>query len=231
MDLVHFLLNIISITEIVPIIDILQFKEVSNVYYLSCNHRERIVYQKIFNDNNIRAAALDVNFGASYKMVNSLNTVGIVLDTSCNAWTEVLNYFPCNIAFKNPFKWLIFTHDLLATANVISNYSIEIDSDVTIVIKNRDAYELYEVFHTDYSKGVFTIKNVGYWNSTLNMEVFPRRDLTGVVIKTPVVITEKVVQETFGEYLSKPKKNQVDSLHKLKFYALLNYIKDIYNFR
>nr|QIJ45770.1 ionotropic receptor [Glyphodes pyloalis] len=57
-----------------------------------------------------------------------------------------------------------------------------------------------------------------------------KRDLQGLVMRTPVVVTDKVTGETFEEHINKPKSNQVDSLHKLKFIALLNYICDIYNF-
>nr|QEE82786.1 ionotropic receptor 64a [Conogethes pinicolalis] len=228
MALVNFFFNFISVTDIVPTIDILRFKDVNNVYYLNC-HNEEIMNHKIFNDNNFQAASLNANLG-SIKIPYSYNRMGIMLNTSCSNWTRAFNNVPSNIAFKYQFKWIVFTDDLLKTANILTNYSIDIDSDFTIVVKNKDVYDLYDYYVKNYANETFSIKKVGYWNRILHMNKVHRRDLTGLTIKSPVVVIDKLVQETFEEYLSKPKNYIVDSLHKLKFVALLKYIRDIYNF-
>lgn len=230
MDFANFFLNFVSISEISLIIEFIKFKEVNNLYTLSCHSQEKILFHKIFNYNNVQAAVLDIN-QSSKNIPYSYNTIGVIVNSLCDDWGQILNYFPPEIAFKNQFKWAIFTNDLLPVFNTLANYSIEVDSDVTIAVKIGNAYELYEVFHKGCPRGELTIRNVGFWNTSLYMDAKHRRDMTGVVIKSPVVITDKVARETFLDYLSKRKKNQVDSLHKLKFFALLNYIREMYNFR
>ncbi|XP_063830540.1 ionotropic receptor 75a-like [Ostrinia nubilalis] len=225
---INYLLNFISIAEISLVIDLLKLKEIQNVVNINCDGQKSIFHHKILNDNNIHASYWSLNSTDQNMMQRSYHKTGVILDASCSNWEQALNNFD-NSMFRNEFIWLIITEDLLSTARSLSNCPIEIDSDVTVALKTNGIFMLYEVFHTNYSSGVISIRNVGYWDTTLHIATSSRRDLQGLKMRCPVVVTDKVVHQTFEEYLSKHQVFQVDSLHKLKFVALLNYIRDMYN--
>lgn len=226
----NYFLNFISIAEISLIIDLLKFKDIGNVVNINCDTQKSIFLHKMFNDNTIHAAYWNINSDKN-EMPNSYRKTGIILNASCSNWAQAFNNISDYSIFKNQFIWFVLTEDFLSTVRSLSSYPIEIDSDVTVVHKTDGFYKLYEVYYRNYSNGVLSIREIGYWDTFLRVNSSNRNDLHGLVMRCPVVVTDKVVQETFEEYLSKPKKNQVDSLHKLKFFALLNYIRDMYNIR
>nr|UVB79162.1 ionotropic receptor 64a [Heortia vitessoides] len=228
MNFVNLFLNFAYFSEFSVVTDVLNEKGVSEVININCYNKDTILWQKLFNYKNIKTANFHPKRQLSKLSLNHIKT-GIIINTLCLDWKHALKAFPEDI-FKSRFVWIVITDDLLSTANVLSNYPIEIDSDVTIILKSRGNYELYEVYHIDYSKGTFSIREIGNWNSTLHMTNVGRRDVSGLIIKFTVVVTEKIVNETLKQYLSRPRNYKIDSLHKLKFYELINYIRDLYNF-
>ncbi|CAG9795895.1 unnamed protein product [Diatraea saccharalis] len=230
MNLANLYLNLVYAIDIFPVLDFFKERGVKYVINANCNNQAKIIWHKLFNENNIIGASIDIDNANVKELVYTHNKLGIFLNTSCEDWSEAFNNFPGNIYFKSSFTWLIYTEDIVSTTNVLSNYSIEIDSDVTVISKFNDNYKFYEVFHTDYFYGKFYVRYVGYWKKNLKLNKIDKRSLTGLSIKCFVVVTVKLENETFEQYLYQPKNYTGDSIHRLKFVTLLNHIRDMYNF-
>ncbi|KAL4704264.1 hypothetical protein ACJJTC_016282 [Scirpophaga incertulas] len=222
--------NLTFLLDMYPVLDILNFKAVNHVVDINCNNYGDIIRQKIFNKNEIIAGTLAAKCDLVPNPSLNCNKLGIIVNTSCYNWQNSISCFSEERGFKSPYLWLIYAEDLNKTVLALSNHRIEIDSDVIIILKENGEYTIYEVFHTDYAKGTFTIRPLGYWKKKLYINKSKRIDMSNVHIKCPVVITDKIVNEPFMKFLMNPNKKTVDSLHKLKFFSVFSYIRDMYNF-
>ncbi|CAH0401172.1 unnamed protein product [Chilo suppressalis] len=229
MNLVDLYLNLVYAMNILPLRDFFKERGVTNVINVNCNQKTIFWHSKLFNDYNIYLASIDTKVNVS-EIPYGLNKMGIVVNSSCEDWLQAFYYVAKNISFKSSFVWLIVSEDIESTANALSNYSIEIDSDVTILSKEMDIYNFYEVYHTYYFYGKLSVRYVGFWNEHLQIIRGGKRDISGLRIKCFMALTVKLKNETFEEHIKKPKISNGDSLHRLKFVALLNHIRDMFNF-
>ncbi|XP_059059083.1 ionotropic receptor 75a-like [Achroia grisella] len=228
----YFILHLFSIANKNIIIDFLTYKHLNNIVILHCNRPSDIIYiQKLFYKKNIQVKTLEIRSNnTSYQISSNKSKVGIVLDTSCDGWSQIFTSFVTENIFKT-FIWTIMTDNLSATAHVLNQQPIDIDSDVIIACRNGEIYRLYEVYNTGYySNGTYKLNEVGFWDNEIIINKSFRRDLSGVILKCPVVITEKVENETYVDYLVKSRKPHIDSLHKLKFFTMLLYLQDMYSY-
>lgn len=237
MDLVTFNLifsNFISMQQTFLLIDLFNHNNIYNIVNFHCNRPEYLVsMQKLFNNNKILVANLKTNGSGSYKISHSYKKLGVVLNTSCDGWQMAFQLISMEDVFKSPFNWFITTENLTATVDILSHYPIEVDSEVTVIYKTgENIFELYEVYNTGFfTHGRFVIKKIGYWDSKLWIEKRNRTDLIGVTLKCTVVVTQRVANETFEEYVERSKLSKSDTLHKLKYFTLLKYLRDMYSIR
>nr|ARO70551.1 antennal ionotropic receptor IR7d.3 [Dendrolimus punctatus] len=226
-----------TFVDILTIINILQYKNINNVNIIHCDKSfDIITAHKMFAQNKMRTGFLNIGDDVTRNINKHNPTIGIVLNTACESWKDTFDNIDTTNSFRYPFVWLIITNDVSATVNVLSQYPIQVDADVTIMYKSNDTketFELYETFNTGFnSNGTFQVQYKGPWNSTKNKtNIFlTRMDLTGVLIKVTVVVTRNIINETIEESLVNGAKDGMDSLHKLKFFMILKYIQDMYNF-
>ncbi|KAG6450986.1 hypothetical protein O3G_MSEX006868 [Manduca sexta] len=167
------------------------------------------------------------------KLVGTRLSKGILDHTAMNDWLNT-----CYFTKALTEELLQLTADGVPvcvvrpfTVKELSQHPIEIDSDTTIADKTENVYDLYEIYNTGFKKnGIFKTVHIGDWRSSLNIEHPKRRnDLSGVVLSCPVVVLKKLEEETFEHYLMQATHVGFDSLHKLKYITLLNYLKDMYN--
>lgn len=216
--------------EISLLIDIFQHKNINNAVNFYCvTAKTAVCIQKVFYNHHIRISSQSVK--NTSKIPISYSKIGIIVNTSCTDLSLLLEHLKAP-DFNNPFNWFIFAENLTSAVNLLSQYPIELNSDVTVIHRSDNIHFLYEVYNTGIdTKGRFFVKPIGYWNSTLHIEERKRMDLSGVVLRCTVVITQKVTNETFEEYVERSKLSKSDTLHKLKYYSLLKYLRDMYNFR
>nr|QEI46868.1 ionotropic receptor 64a [Galleria mellonella] len=228
----YLLLHFLSIANKSFITDFLLYKHLNNAVIFHCNKPKDILFiQKLFHKNDIQVLTLEVENHKSYQISNYKSKVGVIVDASCDSWPLIFNEFSTEKLFKSSFIWAVMTEDLSSTTHVLYQQPIDIDSDVVIAYRNGKIYDLYEVYNTGYySNGIYKLRKVGHWNDTLHVWKSPRYDMSGVILKCPLVITEKVVNETYEDYLIRPKKSQIDSLHKLKFFTVLMYLQEMFNY-
>ncbi|CAH2242305.1 jg25219 [Pararge aegeria aegeria] len=160
--------------------------------------------------------------------------IGVILDTSCEFWSTSLGFIDESY-FGSSYIWLIRTDDLASTVATLSKFPIEINSDVILITRSGEKYmfELHEVYNKGfYTKGSFVVNHVGHWDSKLYLKKKKRYDLMGVVLKCVVVVVDPIINQTFEHYLeqTRPEDSIVDSLHKLKFFTLVKYLANIFNF-
>uniref|UniRef100_A0A2A4JDU9 Uncharacterized protein n=1 Tax=Heliothis virescens TaxID=7102 RepID=A0A2A4JDU9_HELVI len=158
---------------------------------------------------------------------------GIVVDTACEGWNSVLD--SGTVSFKD-YSFIMITENLPLILETLSRYPIKVDSDVIVAHKLNQTFNLYEVYHTGYkSKGKYVTRLIGNWNSSLYIEDLNRWDLGGAFVKTAVVIVNptRLTNQTVERYMEKPFRMQVkvDTVHRMKFFILLRYMRDMYNFR
>lgn len=232
----RFLLNYLLVKEISFLIDIFKYKNINNGVIFDCNS-QTLSNVKMFNEDHIKISSknLDrINF-TDFIIPHNYHKVGIVLNASCNGWANI--FYDKNFTyFKSPFTWVILTENLTETIYSMSQYNLEIDSDVTIAYDRDKSFDLFEIFNTGFrQKGVFVERKMGFWNKTLHLKKEHRRDLRGLVLRSVVVINQnqKVVNTTFLRYLEteRPSLTTVDPMHKFKFFEVLKYIRDMYNIR
>lgn len=236
-------MNIISLnlflTAILPIefsvlTKIFKYENIYNAVNFHCdNPSTEISILKMFAANQIKTSSFHTKNTTSFAIPYYYPRIGMIVNTSCTNWFTVLDNLKATDIFKSPFKWFIIAEDFNSTIGVLSQYPIEINSDVTIIKKIDDnIFNLHEVYNTGfYTSGRLKVERVGRWDSSLRMEKRRRTDLTGVKMKCTVVITQKVMNETFETYTERSKLSKSDTLHKLKYYTLLKYLRDMYNMR
>nr|AMM70645.1 ionotropic receptor 64a [Heliconius melpomene rosina] len=231
MDLLKFALilnfTIIMVLPVPVYIEILKSRNIGNVILSHCN-RNIIESQKNLIANNIRSVFLANSTDLSNL---SYAKVGFILDTHCESWNQIFNVVDERF-FRGPFTWLVNTDDLNSTVDVLSKYPIDINSDFIVITKNRKVFNLYEVYSKGfYTNGSFIVRDLGHFDSELHLKRNIRADLTGVVLKCVVVIVDPIVNETFEHYLENTSPGKlIDSVHKLKFFRLMKYLQNIYNF-
>ncbi|XP_063385657.1 ionotropic receptor 75a-like isoform X1 [Cydia fagiglandana] len=225
------LFTILSIAEIDLIRDVFKYKNLHFGTIFHCSKPENaICLQKSLKKIDLRFSSTKMNSNASHLKQTNDSRVGIVLKTSCQNWTKVFEHFDFNLFKKSLYSWLIFTDDVSSTSEALSRYPIEVDSDVTIISRQEKSYDIFEVYNTGYfTNGRYHVEPVGYWYYKLCMKGHRRTNLDGIVLRSAVVVTHGIGHQTFEEYISRLKP-EVDSLHKLKYFTLLNYLREMYNF-
>lgn len=228
-----FLIAILPI-EFSVLNKIFKHDNINNAVNFHCNNANReITIWKMFTANQVKTSSFRIKYNTSFAIPYYYPRIGMILNTSCNNWFTVLDNLRATSMFKSPFKWFIMAEDFNSTVTVLSQYPIEIDSDITIIEKTTGKmFNLYEMYNTGfYTSGQVKVEMIGIWNSSLRMERRRRMDFTGVKLKCTVVITQKVVNETFEAYTERSKLSKSDTLHKLKYFTLLQYLRDMYNMR
>ncbi|XP_052743922.1 uncharacterized protein LOC128199247 [Bicyclus anynana] len=222
------------VTAISLILDLLKFKNIENGVILNCNSsNDNIVFfQKTLNENNMKVSSFQIGKSPT---LDGFSKIGLVLDASCELWNNTLDLVD-ETYFRSSYTWLIKTDDLASTVDAWSKFPIEINSDVILITKGGEpnVFYLHEVYNKGfYTKGSLVVRNLGYWASKLYLKQKERYDLTGVVLKCVVVVVDPIVNQTFEQYLeqTKPEDSIVDSLHKLKFFTIVKYLANMYNFR
>lgn len=230
----NLFLTAIFPTEFHVLIEIFNNEYIKNAVNFHCNNADtEIAILKMFAANQVRTSSFQTDSNTSFTVPYYYQRIGMILNTSCDNWSAVLDNLRVKAMFKSPFKWFVNTDDINSTVSVLSQYPIEIDSDITIIQKvNKKVFNLYEVYNTGfYTSGQVKVEKIGYWDSSLRMEKHRRTDLSGVKLKCTVVITQKVVNETFEVYTERSKVSKSDTLHKLKYFTLLKYLREMYNIR
>ncbi|KAJ0175499.1 hypothetical protein K1T71_008658 [Dendrolimus kikuchii] len=226
-----------TFANILTIINILQCKNIYNVNIINCDKSfDIITVNKILAQNKMRTQFINIGDDFIRNSNKYDPKIGIVLNTACKSWKDTFDNIDVKYSFKYPFVWLIIINNVSATVNVLSQYPIQVDADVTITCKindTKETFELYEIFNTGfYRNGTFQVQYKGPWNSTKNKtnNYLTRMDLSGVLIKVTVVVTRDLINETIEEYLVNSVKDGMDSIHKSKFFMILKYIQAMYNF-
>lgn len=229
-----FILDFCSATILPVYLEILKSKNIENAVLFHCSaNNDILLNQKIFNEKNVRVTSFrTVNFTLLPNIGNF--KIAFMLDTRCSLWEFILSTVDERF-FRGSCTWLVYTDDLRGTVVTLSKYPVDINSDFIVITKDdfKKVYNLFEVFNKGfYTNGSFVIAKLGYLDTELHMTPSKRVDLTGVVLKSVVVVIDPIVNETFEHYLDHTKPGVlVDSLHKLKFYTLIKYLRNIYNFR
>ncbi|XP_013187673.2 ionotropic receptor 75a isoform X1 [Amyelois transitella] len=209
------------------VVDFFKWKSTGNVVLFHCYQPVTVVgMQTVLSHYNLYTSARDMYQNFSVTVHDE--KLGILLNTSCVGWERVFNNLN-TFTFQPQFIWLITTEDFNETVNKLFYYPILVTSDVTIAYQNGSNYELIEVYKNGPDVGWFTMKSVGYWDSKLHVTKINRWDLTGVTMRCPIVVAERIVNETFDDYLA-GKKPHIDSLNKLKFYSVLLYLQHMFNY-
>ncbi|KAJ8717085.1 hypothetical protein PYW08_005484 [Mythimna loreyi] len=185
----------------------------------------------MFNDHDIIIASARIDYNVTYNVTESYSRVGLVIDTACDGWTTVMN---SSMTTFQRYSYIIITENLSETADILSQYPIEVDSDVVIAHKINETFNLYEVYNTGSTfKGKYNVRMIGRWDSSLFIKESKRWNLQGAFVTTAVVIlpTPKIVNQTLEQYMEKPIKSQidVDTVHRMKFFIMLKFMRDMYN--
>nr|AST36232.1 putative ionotropic receptor IR64a [Hedya nubiferana] len=225
------LLTIFSTAEIYLIKDVFKYKNLNVGTLFHCSNPENVInLQRFLNKIDLRVSSIRMGGNTSRFKQTSGIRVGIIIKTSCDNWTQVFELFNSNLFKKAQYSWLIFADDVSSTSEELLTYPIEVDSDVTIISQSEKFFNFYEVYNTGYyTNGRYHVEPVGHWYNKLWMKPHRRTDLSGVVLKSPVVVTHNIDHQTFEEYVSRSKP-ELDSLHKLKYFTLLKYLREMFNF-
>lgn len=211
--------------DISSVIEVFNYKHVRDVIVFHCfKENQLILPQRMFHFNNFRTVFVFISNNISWELPNSYSKIGVLINTSCDGWEMFQE-------FQNSHTWVYYTDNLTSTITALSTFPIEINSDVTVVYKENSAYQVFDTYNTGRkNNGVFNVNYIGHINPGLQTNLkFITRNLNGVTLKSTVVILKKVQYESFEEYLRKTKQTGLDSVHKHKFFQLLQYISEMYN--
>lgn len=199
--------------------------------FIHChNNSQIIVLQKAFNDAGIKMLAVKDDHFGKYRLNIKKTKVGIVLDASCNGWIYVFeNFLNSN---NRRINWIVNTNNLNSTTRILSQLQLRMDSNVLLINNNSRGFNLYEVYNTGFKRnGIFVVRDVGFWNSSLFTREQSRYNLKGTILNCVSVITEHLKNETYMHFLEASRHDRTDTLHKLKFYTVIRYLQEMYNFR
>ncbi|XP_047523048.1 uncharacterized protein LOC125061586 isoform X4 [Pieris napi] len=229
----HFMANISywkSLTDLSVIISIFKFKNVGNVILLHCFELQHFHQaQKMFIENNMRVAVSHINDISAHNWLYQYSRLGVVVDTSCNLWETSFSAF--HEPFQSPLSWILKSDDISKTKDILSQYPIEFTSDVNVLCNRSGSYKIYDLYNKRYNlKDNFILSEIGYWDGNLFLLTKRNKQLTGVRLQITVVYPDPIRNVTFNHFLNLHKRSQIDSLHKLKFFTLIMYLRDMYNF-
>lgn len=234
MNLLCNLLLALSVTDVRLVIDIFKLKNLKNGVIFHCfdNYVVSNVH-KVLNEHGILVASAKIDYNVTYNVATSYPKVGLVIDAACERWTSVLD--SDTISFQG-YSFIIITEDVTGTTEMLSQYPIEVDSDVIVAHKINQTFNLYEVFNTGTKyRGTYNVRKVGHWNTSLFINSPNRWNLQGIFVKTAVIIltTPRIVNQTIEQYMEKPIKSQidVDTVHRMKYFIMLKFMRDMYNIR
>lgn len=234
MNLFCNVLLTLSITDVPLIIDIFKHKNIKNGAIFHCYDNYFLnVMHKMFNGHDILIASAKIDHNVTYSVPKSYPRVGLVIDTACEGWISVLD--SSTTTFQGS-SYIIITEHLSVTADTLSRYPVEVDSDVILANKINETFNLYEVYNTGFTfKGKYNIRMIGRWSSSLFINESKRWDLQGAFVKTAVVIlsSPRLANQTIEQYMEKPIKSQidVDTVHRMKYFIILKFMRDMYNIR
>lgn len=216
--------------------DVLNFKHIYQAVIFDCNISKQVLAHKTFQKDGLKTIYNNILPNKIYTCIPSkFHKIGLVVNTSCVGWETIFNHLELQNIFSSPFYWFIITDDLSGTSNTLSKLPIEVNSYLAILAKFSDThYQIYEAYNTGfYTHGQFVVNSLGYWqNSTLVMKDNKRMNMSGVVLKCMIVVTTNIVNETIEEYVERSRPSAgFDVQHKLKYYTILKYLRDMYTFR
>lgn len=185
-----------------------------------------------------------INLLESTIHIDKYDKIGIVLDLSCENSNVFLKDISTlndkNSIFSYNYQWLMLNNKIdNETFQTLSNLDLNIDAEIWLAISNvtHIEYDVYEVYNTGrYHSGNLIIKPFGKWQKVGGFPLLKpykyvrRSNMTGVVLKCMIVVTKKLINETFINYISKPVQTHIDSMNRFN-YALLLHLRDIYNIR
>lgn len=185
-----------------------------------------------------------INLLKSTIHIDKYEKIGIVLDLSCEDsnefFTDVPTFHEKNSMYSYNYHWLMLHNKIdNETLQTLSNLDMNIDAEIWLAISQvtRSEYDVYEVYNTGrYHSGNLIINLFGKWKKhdgfpPLKLYKYVRRsNMTGVVLRCIIVVTKKLTNETFIDYISKPVQTHIDSMNRFN-YALLLHLRDMYNFR
>lgn len=213
-------------------IEIFKSNHINDAIFAHCDNESQVfLLQKAFNNADIKLLSVKLNdfyinhYGFETK-------IGLLLDVSCDGWSDVFRR-KSNFDFGKRVFWLVNTDDIFLTTKILSRYHIPVDSEVIIIHKEAtNAFTLYEAYKTGFgSSGTYVVNAVGFWNSSLYMKKRRRRNLRNTLLDCVSVITEELVNETYHHFLKASRHDKPDTLHKLKFFTVIRYLQEMYNFR
>ncbi|XP_075981762.1 ionotropic receptor 75a-like [Anticarsia gemmatalis] len=231
MNLLYNILITFSIAEIPFVIDILNHKYLNYVVMFHCyDNKVTNNIHRLFNEHDIRISTVKIGKSKNNVSPYFRTRSAIIIDSACEGWSTVLN--SSTISFQN-YSFIVFSEMLPTTTEILSHYPIQVDSEVTVAYKtNYSRIDLYEVYNTGFHfNGTFNVVKVGFWKGgSLFLKASNRKNLQGLRIRLATVIlpTPKVVNETVEQHLEKAR-TKVDTVHRIKFFILLKYMRDMYN--
>ncbi|CAK1550720.1 unnamed protein product [Leptosia nina] len=185
----------------------------------------------MFTERSFRVASFNLCKTSLIKKSSIHSKVAVLIDTNCENWEQSFDMF--DEPFTNSY-WIFKSTNLSLTTDILSHYPIEFNSDLNILSSEDNEYKIYEFYNTGfYKNGSFIRNEIGYVNSLGQLFMSARRSklLTDVNLKLLVVYPDAINGTTFQSFLNVEKKSQIDSLHKLKFYMLKLYLRDMYKFK
>lgn len=229
-----FILSL-SVAKSHILLDILKFKNIYQVVTFDCDETRQVMVQKTLTVNGLKISNKKiVNNNTDTAIPSNFYKLGLIVNASCDGWETIFKDLDQHTIFSSPFYWFVLTKDLSATTNALSELPIEVNSYVAVLAKfGASQYHIYEVYNTGfYTYGQFKIASLGYWhNSTLVMKENKRMNMSGVVLKCMVVINTNIINETVEQYVERSRPQGFDVQHKLKYYTMMKYIRDMYKFR
>lgn len=215
-------------------------KNVHNLLIFTCDEfPEDINLYKMLNKNNIFINTIDIEKSPIDEKVFNIfvGKMGIIVSSKCNNYEQILSIDITKNIFNENYFWLIIGDNVYSNynLNVLNKSKIDINSEVNFVQENGEIFEIYNT--GKLNGGVLKILPLGVWNVRLKYFIRDKRykyikriDMSGVRLNSMIVITKKLQQKFYKNYLTERVDTHIDSMHRYH-YVLLLHLRDIYNYR
>ncbi|KAF5300901.1 hypothetical protein FQR65_LT09064 [Abscondita terminalis] len=161
----------------------------------------------------------------------------VIVDADCNDTEILLQNCAKHEYFYDTYHWLVFGSFLNVTEK-FQEVELLVNADISVSIdyENNNNWTILDVYNPSYKHGgELVINEVGYYNENEGYNVpitgskyFIRRNMTGTLFKTVVVIPENISM-TLREYLDYDEDRKNNTFSRFQTVTIQN-CQDFFNF-
>lgn len=158
------------------------------------------------------------------KVFNSYNgNLGIIYDLDCSKTNKFLPEISNRWMFNSSYNWLLFSNDLESSEKSLQNQNINIDAEITLVIKTKYLYDVYNP--CSFRRASLKMIAKGIWNEEFGLQInlteskiLRRYNFDGIKLKTVIIANYMPPGDDLLYYSERTTDLELDTTNRLHYH-------------